>query len=102
MLVMPLESGGLSTFSALSDEESLEETFSSFSGLRDDFDGRFSESFGLFSSLTGDDVRDLRSFEDFLSSFLGVTAAHAPQDDPSRTTLGRSFFDDLDSFSLES
>lgn len=50
ILVSPLDIGGLSVLSALSDEESFEETFSSLSG-RLDLDSRE----GFFSS-PGDDL----------------------------------------------
>jgi hypothetical protein len=102
MLVRPRDKGGLSTFS---DDDSFEESFSSFSEafFDDDFDRFKSESFDLLSSFTRcGDSSERRSLEDFFSSFFGVAAAaapHAPQEeDPSRTTRGRSFFDeDLDS-----
>jgi hypothetical protein len=102
MLVRPRDKGGLSTFS---DDDPFEESFSSFSEgfFDDDFERFKSESFDLLSSFTGcGDSSERRSLEDFFSSFFGAGAAaapHAPQEeDPSRTTRGRSFFDeDLDS-----
>jgi hypothetical protein len=100
MLEMPRDFGGRSTFSALSDAESFDEDFSSFS---DDFfvdlDRFKSESLDLFSSFAVVSSGFL-SLEDFFfssfSSFRGA-APHAPQELPSRTTRGRSFFDDLGS-----
>src|ERR1700760_4079129 len=96
MAESPLDFGGL--LSAFSDDESFEETFSSFSdAFRDDFE-RFRSSLDLslsFESLVGESS-DLRSFDDFFSSLRGA-APQAPQEEPSRTTRGRSFFEDLGS-----
>jgi hypothetical protein len=94
MLVRPLDNGGRSAFS---DEEPFDESFSSLSvDLFDDFDRFKSESFDFLSSFAGGDSSERRSFDDFFSSFRGA-APHAPQEDPSRTTRGRSFFEDLES-----
>jgi hypothetical protein len=100
MLVRPLDNGGLSAFS---DEEPFDESFSSLSDdLFVDFDRFKSESFDFLSSFASGDSSERRSLDDFFSSFRGA-APHAAQEDPSRTTRGRSFFEDLESLeSLDS
>jgi len=89
MFESPLDIGDRS---ALSDEESFEEPFSSDDFLTD-FERFKSESLDFFNSFAGEVSSDLRSLDDLFSSFRGA-APHAPQEEPSRTTRGRSFFED--------
>jgi len=72
--------------SALSDPEPLEEGFSAFSVLSADEADFFRALLDSFSGLDFEDV--------FFASLVGA-ADHIPHDDdPSRLTFGRSFFDD--------
>ena len=90
MLERPRDIGGLL---ALSEEESR----SSFSeDFLVDLERFRSVSLDFFSSFETDISSGFRSLDDFFSPLRGA-APQAPQEDPSRTTRGRSFLEDFGS-----